>query len=175
MFLTGFKKEIFRSKCNQEAESVHCFAHLNEDISEVIPYLNAEMGGDAFTADPPSVTFKAHGKLITIHPKKIAVNALSGEEEAEKICSWLMREINDIWEKKDEIEPKYEARAEPKVFDILKLLPNQAGCPKECGQTTCMVFAKLLSEGVKTPVDCPHLAQEKKEMLESYLAGFDLG
>lgn len=121
------------------------------------------------------MTFKTHGKLITIHPKKIALNALSGEEEAEKICSWRMREINEIWAKKDEIEPNYEARAEPKVFDLLKLLPNKPGCPKGCGQAACMLFAKLLSEGVKTPADCPHLEQEKKEMPESCLAGFDLG
>ena len=175
MLLSGYKKEIFRSKCNQEAEGVHCFAHLDDDISEVIPYLNAELGGDAYTAEPPSVTFKAHGKLITIHPEKIAVNALSGEDEAEKICNWLMREINDIWDRKDEIKPKYESRSVPKIFDILKLLPNSAKCPKECGQPTCMVFAKLLSEGVKSPGDCPHLEPEKKEMLENYLAGFDLG
>ena len=38
-----------------------------------------KMRSDAYTAETPSVTFNAHGKLIAIHPKKLAVNALSGE------------------------------------------------------------------------------------------------
>ena len=83
MLLEGYTKEIFRSKCNTQARSLHCFAHLHQDISEGIPCLNAELEGDAFTREPPSVTFKAHGKLITVHPDKIAVNALQDEEEAE--------------------------------------------------------------------------------------------
>jgi hypothetical protein len=49
------------------AESLHCFAHLGENIQKVLPYLNAELGGSTYTKDPPSITFKVHGKLITVH------------------------------------------------------------------------------------------------------------
>lgn len=38
-----------------------------------------------YIQDPPSVTFKVHGKLITDHSQKIAINALEDAEEAEKI------------------------------------------------------------------------------------------
>ncbi|MFP4672742.1 MAG: (Fe-S)-binding protein [Desulfohalobiaceae bacterium] len=174
MLLQGYHKEIFRSRCNREAQSLHCFAHLHQDIAAVIPYLNAELEGDSFTADPPSVTFKAHGKLITVHPQKIAINALQSEEQAQKICDWLMREINDIWQRRDQIKPKYQARSVPKVFEALKRLPNRAGCPRECGQPTCMVFATLLCDGAASPQDCPHLEEDKKQELEEYLAGFGL-
>jgi len=174
MLLESYTKEIFRSKCNTQAQSVHCFAHLNQDISEVIPYLNAELGGDAFTKEPPSVTFKAHGKLITVHPDKIAINALQDEEEAEKICRWLQSEINDIWERRDEIEPRYAARGQPQLLKILKLLPTNAQCSKECGQPTCMVLAKLVSEGAKSPEDCPHIEPKNLEQLEQYLAQFEM-
>ena len=40
MLLTGYELEIFRSKCNPEVRGVHCFAHLNDDVSEVLPFLN---------------------------------------------------------------------------------------------------------------------------------------
>ena len=73
---TEIKKEFLRSKCNPSAQSIHCIVHLKKDISKVIPYLNAELGGDACSKKPPFVTFKVMGKLITIHPDKIAINAL---------------------------------------------------------------------------------------------------
>lgn len=174
MLLQDYTKEIFRSRCNTQAESLHCFAHLGQDISEVIPYLNAELGGDTFTQDPPSVTFKVHGKLITVHPRKIAINALKDEEEAEKICQWLKREINDIWERREEIQPKYESPGQPQIMHILKLLPNTTNCSRECGQPTCMVLAKLVAEGAKGPEDCPYLKDENRAKLQEYLSRFQM-
>ncbi len=40
MFLKGYRKEIFRPECNPNFQSVHCLAHLESDISGVLPYLN---------------------------------------------------------------------------------------------------------------------------------------
>ena len=45
MLLISYEKEIFRPKCNPGFESVHCIAHLDQDIGEALPYLNAELGG----------------------------------------------------------------------------------------------------------------------------------
>ncbi len=39
MLLTGYSLEIVKSKCNSLAKAVHCFAHLDNDISEVLPFL----------------------------------------------------------------------------------------------------------------------------------------
>ena len=113
MLLKTYTKEIFRSKCMPSAQSIHCYAHLGEDIGEVLPFLNAELGGDTYTRNPPSVTFKVHGKLISIHPRKIAINALRDEAEADGILSWLQREINDVWNRHEEIEPSYESASMP--------------------------------------------------------------
>ena len=87
MLLKVFHKEIFRAKCNPGFESVHCFAHLDEDVSDVIPFLNVEFGGFQCVKEPASVTFKIQGRLITIYGKKIAVNALKDEAEADKILN----------------------------------------------------------------------------------------
>ena len=85
MLLKDYRKEIFRPECNSNFRSLHCIARLDRDIGEVLPYLNSSLGGDSYTKEPPSVTFKAHGKLITVHGDRIAVNALKDEEEADKI------------------------------------------------------------------------------------------
>ena len=97
-----------RAECNHSFESLHCIAHLNEDVSRVLPYLNTALGGFTYLRDPPSVTFKAHGKLITVSGDKIAVNALKDEEELDKILEWLTREINETWAARSSIEPSEE-------------------------------------------------------------------
>ncbi len=170
MLLTGYRKEVVRPECRPEAESVHCIAHLDENITEVIPYLNAVLGGFQYLKDPPSVSFKVHGKLIAVHPRMICVNALRTEEEGDKIIEWLKQEINDTWERRGEIEPRYESAPKPKVMEILRLLPK-TNC-KECGQPTCTVFATQVAEGGKEPEDCPPLAGESKAKLDAYLGQF---
>ncbi len=172
MLLRSYTKEIFNNKCIPSAMSVQCFAHLDEDVGEALPYLNAFLGGHTYTLDPPSVTFKVQGKLITVHSKKIAVNALKDEEEATKIIEWLKKEINAVWENRGKIEPSYESAPVPKIFEILKLLPK-TNCG-ECGQTTCTVFASMVTEGVKSAEDCLPLDDSKSKKLAEYLSLFRL-
>ncbi len=171
MLLSTYKKEIFRPECNPGFESLHCIAHLDQDITEVLPYLNAVLGGFEYLKDPPAVTFRIHGKIIGVHPEKIAVNALRDEEEADKILDWLKREINDAWDKRHDIQPRYEGAPKPKILEILKLLPK-TNC-RECGQPTCMVFAARIAEGAKGPEDCPPLEEEDRVKLHEYMKNFE--
>jgi ArsR family metal-binding transcriptional regulator len=170
MLLKGYSKEIFRPECNPSFQSLHCIAHLEQDVSEALPYLNAALGGFEYLKDPPAVTFRVQGKIITVHSREIAVNALRDEEEADKILEWLKREINEAWEKRGEIEPKYEGAPKPKLLEILKLLPK-TNC-RECGQPTCMVFAASIAEGAKGPEDCPPLKGEYRIKLKEYMDPF---
>lgn len=170
MLLKGYRLEIFRSKCNADAETLHCFAHLDDDVGPALPYLNTVLGGFSYTPEPPSLTLKSSGKLITIHAKKIAVNALRDEEQAEKIVAWLQREINEAWERRDELEPSYQGVRQPVLLDVLKLLPK-TNC-RECGQPTCMVFALRVMEGAKDHNDCPYLSDGQRVALGTYLSGF---
>ncbi|MGO9117985.1 MAG: (Fe-S)-binding protein [Desulfomonilaceae bacterium] len=171
MLLKGYTKEMFRPKCNPNFQSVHCVAHLDQDISAALPYLNTALGGDDYVKSPPALTLRVHGKLITLHALEIFVNALKDETEAEKILDWLKKEINETWEKRDEIEPKFESRPAAQMLDILKLLPR-TNCGK-CGQATCTVFSVQATQGVKNQDDCPGLTDENKVKLREYLSRFD--
>ncbi len=172
MLLKGYRKEIFRPECNPSFQSLHCIAYLDEDIEAVLPYLNARLGGDEFYREPPAVTFRLQGKLITVQPRQIAVNALRDAEEADKILEWMKREINEAWEKRAESVPSYESAPKPKLLEILKLLPK-TNC-KRCGEPTCMVFAARVAEGVKGPEDCPILSGEMRNRLADYLSPFNI-
>jgi len=48
MLLKTYSEEIFRPECNNSFQSLHCIAHLDEDISEALPYLNAVLDGDSY-------------------------------------------------------------------------------------------------------------------------------
>lgn len=170
MLLDSYRLEIFNSQCNPQAMGVHCFAHLDQDVSKALPFLNAVLGGFEYIADPPSVTFKAQGKLITVHGCRIAVNALKDEHEARKIIEWLKREINDAWQNRERIVPSYKSAPRPQLIEILKLLPK-TNC-RRCGEPTCMVFAVRLVEGAKGVLACPELKRESLKKLDTYLSGY---
>jgi ArsR family metal-binding transcriptional regulator len=170
MLFKGYREEISKPACNNTFQSLHCIAHLDEDISEALPYLNAVLGGDTYIKDPPSVTFKMQGKLITVHGNKIAINALRDEGEAHHILEWLKKEINDAWDNRDKIVPKYDGKSKPHLLEIYKLLPK-TNCRK-CGQPTCMMFASLATDGIKGYEDCPELKEESGKKLNSYLGRF---
>ncbi|MBA4368384.1 MAG: Fe-S cluster protein [Desulfobacterium sp.] len=170
MLLKSYHKRIFRAECNPGFESLHCIAQLEQDVSLALPYLNAELGGFEYLKDPPAVTFKTHGRLITVQGREIAVNALKDEAEADKILEWLKQEINAAWEKREEIEPSEKGLPKPKIIEILKCLPK-TNC-MACGAATCMVFATQVAEGAKGPDDCPSLNGSEKNRLNEYLAGF---
>ncbi len=170
MLLKNYSKEIFRPECNPGFESVHCIAHLDENIESVLPYLNAALGGFEYLKDPPAVIFRSQGRLITVHGDKIAINALRDAAEADKILEWLKREINGAWQHRDQIQPSYEGVPKPKLIEILKRLPK-TNC-KVCGLPTCMVFAARMAEGIKRPGDCPPLGANNKKWLEVYMSNF---
>jgi ArsR family metal-binding transcriptional regulator len=170
MLLKGYREEISRPACNNSFQSLHCIAYLDDDIADALPYLNAVLGGDSYIKDPPSVTFKTHGKLITVHSRKIAVNALRDEAEAHHILEWLKEEINNAWENRETIVPKYDGKSVPHILEIYKLLPK-SNCRK-CGQPTCMMFASLATQGIKGFDDCPEMTAENEIKLKNYLSRF---
>ena len=171
MLLTGYHMDITRPECNHSFQSVHCIAHLDTDVGKALPYVNATLGGSEYIEDPPSVTLRAHGKLITVHARQIFINALRDEIEAERILKWLQKEINEAWRNRDQIEPRFEGAPKPQMLKILKLLPK-TNC-RDCGAPTCMVFAVRLGEGGVDPEDCPSLSQENLVVITNYLKQFN--
>ena len=172
MLLQSYRLEIFNNKCKPDALTVQCHAHLDQDISQALPYLNSVLGGNEYIVDPPSVTFKVHGKLISVQARKIAINAMRDEDEAKKIVEWLKEEINAAWNRRDEIEPRYSGSPRIQMVELLKLLPK-TNCG-ECGAPTCMVFAIQVMEGGKDSSHCSELEDIGRSRLDGYLAKLNL-
>jgi ArsR family metal-binding transcriptional regulator len=167
--LKNYRKE-FRRPPNPSAKHLRCVAYLDENISDVLPYLNTVLRGHQYITEPPSLTLKFNGKLITIYSQEIAINIVKDKAEADKILQWLKQEINNTWKRREQIKPSFSAAQKPGLLNILKLLPK-TNC-KECGQPTCMVFASLVTEGKKCPEDCLQLDVRNKIKLQEYLEQF---
>jgi ArsR family metal-binding transcriptional regulator len=173
MLIREYQKEFVRPP-NPGARHLRCFAHFEADIGAILPHLNAVLKGHQFSQQPLMLTVKLQkgeqAKLITIYPREIAINIVKDQEEAGEILEWLRQVINDTWERRQEIQPRFEVLPKPRILDILRLLPR-SNC-RQCGCPTCLVFAAQVSEGLKTPGACPPLEEPNRKRLTDYLADF---
>ena len=83
-------------------------------------------------------------------------------------------QINDIYERRETITPRYVSQAGLKIMEILKLLP-MTNC-KMCGYAACMAYAAALREGEISLQACKPLWEEKyrekREKLQAYLQSY---
>ena len=90
------------------------------------------------------------------------------------MLAWIKGQINQVYERREEITPRFTSQAGLKVMDILRLLP-MTNC-KACGYTTCMAYAAALREGEISMQACKPLWEEKyrekREKLEVYLQSY---
>jgi ArsR family metal-binding transcriptional regulator len=167
--------EIFRPKMDATKEVLHAIATFQADISPALPYVNAELGGwDYDQANQVLLLKLSDGKWITLHPQKIAIRGIRDLDEAHALLAWIQAQINDIYELRQTITPRFVSQAGLKIMEILKLLP-MTNC-KACGYATCMAYAAALREGEISLQDCPPLGEEKyrekREKLQAYLKSF---
>jgi len=167
--------EIFRPKMDSTKEVLHVIATFQVDISPAFPYVNAELGGWDYDQANQALLLKlSNGKWITLHPQKIAIRGARDIEECHALLEWIKGQINEIYDRREHITPRYVSQAGLKIMEILKLLP-MTNC-KLCGYATCMAYAAALREGEISLNDCPPLWEEKyrekREKLQAYLESF---
>jgi ArsR family metal-binding transcriptional regulator len=167
--------DIFRPKMDSTKEVLHAIATFTEDISPAFPYVNTELGGWDYGQVNQVLLLKlSNGKWITLHPHKIAIRGIRDLEEAHALLTWIQAQINDIYERRETITPRFVSQAGLKVMDILRLLPI-TNC-KACGYATCMAYAAALREGEVSLEACKPLWEEKyrekREKLQAYLQSF---
>ncbi len=172
MLLQSYQLEVVNNHCMPGAQSVNCIARLDQDVGCAIPYLNTVIEGDQFTPDPPSITFRNEGKLISVQERMITVNAVQDETQGRKIIEWIRREINEAWQNRENIVPSNTKTERPQLVEVLKRLPR-TNCQK-CGAPTCMVFATWVVQGAKDETQCPELNEEGKRRLKDYLVKFKI-
>jgi DNA-binding CsgD family transcriptional regulator/ArsR family metal-binding transcriptional regulator len=126
---------------------------LDADVSALAPYINAVAQKAVYYEKPPFIKFLLDGFLCTLHRNGGSAAAFSDRSQALEFMERLITFLNDLYLRRDSIEPNHKRYKPISVLDILKLLPG-ANCSK-CGFATCMAFAAALSRRKITAHFCP--------------------
>ncbi len=153
--------------CLADPDKLRFVAYLERDISEILPYLNAVLEGAIYNHEGRTITIKKGGRLISLHPRKIAGGKVLDEQDAGEIVEWLQGLINHCHDNRKTIEPNFERRQRLAALDIYKLLPG-INC-KKCGKLTCLAFAVTLADEKIDLMRCAELfsgshGEKRKEL-----------
>jgi ArsR family metal-binding transcriptional regulator len=154
MFINGIKITHVLP-CIADPEKIRFIAYFDKNISEVFSHMNRILDGAIYNHEGKTLTIKKDGRLITLHPNKLAATKVTDEEDAYQIINWVKDKVNYCYENKDSIEPSFERRQKLSALDIYKLIPG-TNC-KTCGELTCMAFAVKLSEEEISVMRCVEL------------------
>lgn len=162
--------ELIRPPCRPGAETWDAKAHLEVDIGELLPYLNASLPGARFYPTGEVLIWQNAGRKYAFRPREIGSAPVKDNEEARGVIAEAVQMVNDIWSRREKLEPDFTSAKEPPgLLEIYKLLPR-TNCG-ECGRSTCMAFAKALRESAATVSECPPLCASVQEQEHQRLLG----
>jgi ArsR family metal-binding transcriptional regulator len=150
--------EIRLPACNFEVEKVGVVGRFREDLSPIMPYLNAIQPKALYHAAVPVLRFRFDGHPVALRPHKIAIGGFDDGDQAIEALAELQRLINETWERRDEITPSTAERKRLVAMDVYRLLPG-TNC-RECGEPTCFVFANKVAAGQLDVTDCRPLCND---------------
>jgi ArsR family metal-binding transcriptional regulator len=130
-------------KCSPQAETAGCLVDLGQDITEVLPYLNAVLERCRYSPNAPALEISYQGRGITLWPRRVVFGGVTGSEEAQQVMRSLQQLINDTWARRDDITPSERRGPCLSPLALFKLLPG-LNCG-ECGQASCLAFAAKLA------------------------------
>jgi ArsR family metal-binding transcriptional regulator len=173
MLIESYRLEIEAGRHSTEEFEYEAIAHLPVDISEALPYLNATIKNGTYFADGPVFSWRQEDHSIGFWRDRIAADHFATREHASEMIEQLVKLINDVWEKRAEIEPDTTTRENLQPLELYRLLPK-THC-KACGETSCMNFALKVAAGQEKLEKCLPLYsdsayEEQRRKLESLLA-----
>lgn len=130
---------------------------LGVDVSSLAPYISAITPKAVYCETPDCIKFLLGDICCMICEDRGAAAAFTDRGQALDFMEHLLAFLNDIYRRRDSIEPNYRTYRPGPVLDIFRLLPR-TNCG-QCGFATCMAFAAALGRGKATPQLCPGFAR----------------
>jgi ArsR family metal-binding transcriptional regulator len=156
-----WKIQVLSMDCQPGADLWSVRVFLDDDISEVLPYLNTALSSTMLCSNPPALIWKDVSRRYAFRAHEISIAPVKDNEEALRVAEDVIRMVNDIWGRRDGIRPDNTCKEPPSLLEIFKLLPK-SNC-KKCGRATCMAFAGDLREGRATVEECAPLCESGRD------------
>jgi ArsR family metal-binding transcriptional regulator len=152
--------QVSTPECTPGAVWYRVRIDLVDDIAEALPYLNAELEGAEYDHSISVLLWTGDGKRYAFRSREIAIAPVESREEAQSVVDRMVAAVNDIWNRRDRIQPDFGGRkALPNALDIYRLLPG-TNCG-ECGCPTCMAFATALRTDPTKLSLCRYLSEQE--------------
>ncbi len=160
-----FEFGLSTSDCHPGADWYCMFIRLHDDISDALPYLNADLERPTdYRHDDRILLWEYRNKRYAFRSNEIAIAPVLDKEEAQKLTEHIVETVNTIWKRRSSITPNFEGKKPlPNVIDIYKLLPR-TNC-RECGFMTCMAFAAELRSDPSKSSLCRYLDCDSIKLL----------
>ncbi|MFZ5451431.1 MAG: LuxR C-terminal-related transcriptional regulator [Thermodesulfobacteriota bacterium] len=129
-----------------------CF-RLEDDISQIFPYINAVVKSARLLDKPPFIRFALDRFCCGLYPDQGVAASFTDSQQALDFLDRLLEFLNDICQRRRSLRPNYKKWNPVPVLDIFRLLP-QTNC-RSCGYPSCLAFAAALSGQKTLPERCP--------------------
>ncbi|MCM8805398.1 MAG: Fe-S cluster protein [Candidatus Omnitrophica bacterium] len=153
--------------CIADPGKIRFVALIDENIDEILPYLNAILPTAIYNHAGKSLTVTKGERIITIYPNRILAGKIDNEKDAKEVIDWLKENIEYCRKNKDKIKPEYKRRVKLEVLHVYKLLPR-INCGK-CEENTCLAFAVKVVNEEKNIINCKEIFlpayDEKRKIL----------
>jgi len=166
--IQNYQLRVETSHSNPCDDTLEAMAEIDVDITDLLPYLNAELGPGLFDPSRPYLRIPQERGVMIFYPDRIGISKCPNKPEAQKRIEALIDTVNAIAERRDSIEPSYRSLGDIKALDVIKLLPR-TNCG-ECGRRTCLAFAAAFAQGQAAPQDCPPLLEPERHDQREALA-----
>jgi ArsR family metal-binding transcriptional regulator len=171
---TAFEQDVFGraavmvlARCMADGARLRLVAHLTGELSEALPYLNAEMPRACYSPGGPALSFMEGHRMVCVYSRRIAVAKADDLVDAWRCLESIRCRANAVWARRDRIQPFHGTRARPPALEIYNRLPK-TNCG-ECGEKTCMAFALRLWGGEASPARCTPAFEGKFRHLKAAL------
>ena len=160
----------FIEPCYADPKKLRFKAVFFRDISEVLPYLNADIRNALYSKEKDTLAFVYENRVINLFPNDMSVIKVLNTTDAYRTIEYVKELINEVYRRRCEIEPMYERRRLPSVIDILRVLPADEYNCGACDELTCLAFASKLLNGERTIQECLPLRQPENRGINRALS-----
>ncbi len=146
--------------CMADEKKIRLIGYFDQDITEILPYLNAVIKSASYNKGASTLTFSKERRLINLYNIKVTIAKANDIIDAWHVLDEIKVLINKTYENKLEIKPSYDEKVKVTALQIYGWLPK-SNC-RACGEATCLAFACRLLLGEQKLSKCAPLSSGQR-------------